>query len=183
MHLSGKRRTVTDAEMEEFKKQVQCLGLPAPAVLNTETGMFSYIVWKYVILGTVVMSSSMNIQYMMLKVMKNKAGNILFLFKLKWCDTASAWWLHKNMFSITIVRWVYLQFTLCEMMPHILPLFTSPWPISLLSLAAPCPEDSQSQETQTTDLTDTFKTMGDGLKDFLDELLRSRIKDLNEADQ
>lgn len=32
---------MTDAEMEEFKKQVQCLGLSAPAVLNTETGTSS----------------------------------------------------------------------------------------------------------------------------------------------
>ncbi|XP_075887623.1 uncharacterized protein LOC142891737 [Nelusetta ayraudi] len=85
LQFLSKRRTVTDAEMEEFKKQVQCLGLPAPAVVDTKTAL--------------------------------------------------------------------------------------------------CPEDSQSQETQTTDLTDTLKTMGDGLKDFLDELLRSRIKDLNEADQ
>lgn len=43
MHPLGRRRTVTDAEMEEFKKQVQCLGLPAPTVFSTETGTFSCI--------------------------------------------------------------------------------------------------------------------------------------------
>ncbi|XP_075887636.1 uncharacterized protein LOC142891743 [Nelusetta ayraudi] len=82
LQFLSKRRTVTDAEMEEFKKQVQCLGLPAPAVLNTETAL--------------------------------------------------------------------------------------------------CPEDSQSQETQTTDLTDTFKTMGDDIMRAMDEFLTSGsgIKDL-----
>ena len=38
--LSGKRRTVTAAEMEEFKKQAECLNLPQPLVSNPEGGMF-----------------------------------------------------------------------------------------------------------------------------------------------
>lgn len=39
MHLSGKRNKVSDAELEEYKKQVQCLNLPEPAVLDPEKGI------------------------------------------------------------------------------------------------------------------------------------------------
>lgn len=39
LHLSGRRNNVSAAEMEEFNKQVQCLNLPPPAVLDPEKGM------------------------------------------------------------------------------------------------------------------------------------------------
>ncbi len=37
--LSGKRRTVTAAELDEFKKQAECLNLPLPFTPNPEGGM------------------------------------------------------------------------------------------------------------------------------------------------
>lgn len=39
LQLLSKRTQVTAAELEEFNKQVQCLNLPLPAILNPEKGL------------------------------------------------------------------------------------------------------------------------------------------------
>ncbi|KAM4604122.1 uncharacterized protein ACJ7VT_018729 isoform 2-T2 [Polymixia lowei] len=36
LHLFSKRRTVTAAELDEFQKQVKCLNLPSPVILDPE---------------------------------------------------------------------------------------------------------------------------------------------------
>nr|XP_046268135.1 uncharacterized protein LOC124071551 [Scatophagus argus] len=41
LQLLSKRRTVTAAEMEEFKKQAECLNLPQPFSLNPDAGVCS----------------------------------------------------------------------------------------------------------------------------------------------
>lgn len=43
--------------------------------------------------------------------------------------------------------------------------------ITLLSLTVLCPEDSQSQETQSSDLTSTLYTLRDGVVGMMEELL------------
>lgn len=56
-----------------------------------------------------------------------------------------------------------------------------PRPISLLSLAVLCPEDSQ--ETQNMDLTDNLKTMRESFLELMEDILRGgrKIEDLMKA--
>lgn len=54
-------------------------------------------------------------------------------------------------------------------------------PIPLLSLAALCPGESQSQETQIQDLTDTLNSMSGDIMEVIEELRSGRkIKELLE---
>lgn len=36
---SGRRQNISAAELEEYKKQAECLNLPAPAVLDPQKGI------------------------------------------------------------------------------------------------------------------------------------------------